>query len=406
MQKKAFTLVELIVVITILAVLSTIWFISLSGYSVTSRDTVRITDLKNIQNALNLVIIQDKSIPDGSDMVEITASWSHLFYQWTLSSQELWNIWIQSWGFDPLTWSGIIYARNNSKNKFQLGVFLENQESLAQSIWWVYADNSNKFFHVAGNKLWIILEEDTQWVPQIDIDIFQVTKNYSSYLDNWEILSWTWATLWRILPNGDCKRIYDSVSKVSWIYEIFSLSSVNGVKNVYCDFTYPQYIVSDELIQTWDFIDGQKINTEVPEWSVWNNTIIEMQSPMDSWYVLHQTGDGKSEYEIHLNVPLDCTEWKQITMRSWISRNAKSSQERISHNRLYDTQGSHYYLNNSAYPSVEIIDTKNINWRQWSLEQIQWITTRDISKMDWYLWFDSEVVQSDMFITWVRLWCH
>jgi len=42
---QAFTLVELIVVITILAILGTIGFISLQGYAVVARDTTRITIL-------------------------------------------------------------------------------------------------------------------------------------------------------------------------------------------------------------------------------------------------------------------------------------------------------------------------------------------------------------------------
>ncbi|MDP2090240.1 MAG: type II secretion system protein, partial [Candidatus Gracilibacteria bacterium] len=42
-NKKAFTLVELIVTIIILAILGTIVFISLQGYSQTARDSVRIS---------------------------------------------------------------------------------------------------------------------------------------------------------------------------------------------------------------------------------------------------------------------------------------------------------------------------------------------------------------------------
>lgn len=50
--KKAFTLVELIVVITILAVLGTIAFISLQGYSWDARNTKRTSDLGNIASAI------------------------------------------------------------------------------------------------------------------------------------------------------------------------------------------------------------------------------------------------------------------------------------------------------------------------------------------------------------------
>jgi len=47
--KSAFTLVELIVVITILAILGTIAFISLQGYSADARNSKRTSDLNNIK---------------------------------------------------------------------------------------------------------------------------------------------------------------------------------------------------------------------------------------------------------------------------------------------------------------------------------------------------------------------
>lgn len=52
--KNAFTLVELIVVITILAILGTIAFISLQGYSADARNSKRTSDVGNIQWAISL----------------------------------------------------------------------------------------------------------------------------------------------------------------------------------------------------------------------------------------------------------------------------------------------------------------------------------------------------------------
>ena len=54
MKKKAFTLVELIVVITILAILWTIAFISLSWYSKEARDSKRITDTSGLLSKINI----------------------------------------------------------------------------------------------------------------------------------------------------------------------------------------------------------------------------------------------------------------------------------------------------------------------------------------------------------------
>lgn len=53
-NKKAFTLVELIIVITILVILATIWFINFWNYWSQARDSLRKSDLKNIEKSINL----------------------------------------------------------------------------------------------------------------------------------------------------------------------------------------------------------------------------------------------------------------------------------------------------------------------------------------------------------------
>jgi prepilin-type N-terminal cleavage/methylation domain-containing protein len=67
MQKQGFTLVELIVVITILAVLGTIAFVSFQGYAVQARDSTRISDLTVMKKALELYKVQQDSYPSPSE---------------------------------------------------------------------------------------------------------------------------------------------------------------------------------------------------------------------------------------------------------------------------------------------------------------------------------------------------
>ena len=54
---KGFTLIELIVVITILAILGTIGFLSVGGYSSKARDSARIGDAAQISKSLDLSIV-------------------------------------------------------------------------------------------------------------------------------------------------------------------------------------------------------------------------------------------------------------------------------------------------------------------------------------------------------------
>jgi prepilin-type N-terminal cleavage/methylation domain-containing protein len=58
MKKKAFTLVELIIVIVIFVILATISFISISGYAATTRDVKRQSDIRELYK--KIVLEQEK----------------------------------------------------------------------------------------------------------------------------------------------------------------------------------------------------------------------------------------------------------------------------------------------------------------------------------------------------------
>lgn len=63
MNKKGFTLVELIVVITILAILWTVAYLSFSWYSKDARDTTRASDIKLIENSIVLSLTKRWVVP-------------------------------------------------------------------------------------------------------------------------------------------------------------------------------------------------------------------------------------------------------------------------------------------------------------------------------------------------------
>ena len=78
MKKKAFTLVELIVVITILAILWTISFISLSNYSKEARDSKRITDTSSLLSKINIEEVRWTNLSDlirGTKKVTLQILW-------------------------------------------------------------------------------------------------------------------------------------------------------------------------------------------------------------------------------------------------------------------------------------------------------------------------------------------
>ena len=87
-MKKAFTLVELIVVITILAILWTIAFISLQWYSREARDSKRIQDIRSLLTKLNVENVKGTPYRD-------MLSWWQIHYidiNWNAEEVYQWNI--------------------------------------------------------------------------------------------------------------------------------------------------------------------------------------------------------------------------------------------------------------------------------------------------------------------------
>jgi len=66
MNKKGFTLIELLVVIAIIGLLSTLAVVALGQARVKARDSKRLSDLKQIQTALELYYTDNSAYPAGS----------------------------------------------------------------------------------------------------------------------------------------------------------------------------------------------------------------------------------------------------------------------------------------------------------------------------------------------------
>ncbi len=134
-KNKWFTLVELIVVITILAILGTIAFLSFQWYASSARDSVRVSDMDSIAKWLTLYNIKTGSCPTPASSIELMASGAHIGYQWYMSSQIFSNInFSANSGTDPLDGKNYTYTVNQNATKFEILGLLENSESIAYDI--------------------------------------------------------------------------------------------------------------------------------------------------------------------------------------------------------------------------------------------------------------------------------
>ena len=84
-NKSGFTIVELAVVIFVIAILATITLVSYSGVQAKSRDTRRITDVENIEKAMELYYSDHQSYPTPTTTSSVINS------GWYSSGDSSWN---------------------------------------------------------------------------------------------------------------------------------------------------------------------------------------------------------------------------------------------------------------------------------------------------------------------------
>ena len=130
MNRKGFTLVELIVVITILAILWTIAFISLQWYAANARDSRRISDMGNIKKSLELFTLQTEKYPLPDNGETVTYSWEIVWTQWTLWDNVVEQLSrnLKKKPLDPITEEEYIYSTTENKWEYEVLAIYE---------WWI-----------------------------------------------------------------------------------------------------------------------------------------------------------------------------------------------------------------------------------------------------------------------------
>ncbi|MDD2871719.1 MAG: type II secretion system protein GspG [Candidatus Gracilibacteria bacterium] len=124
--KLGFTLVELIVVITILAILGTVAFISLQGYSENARDSTRISDISSMKSSLELYQLDAGKYPLPTQGVNITYSGAIVWNQGTFGETVFANVEkLNKIPTDPLTDKEYTYSVISTRNEYEISGVME-----------------------------------------------------------------------------------------------------------------------------------------------------------------------------------------------------------------------------------------------------------------------------------------
>ena len=126
MKKNAFTLVELIVTITILAILWTIAYVGFQNHLKGARDYVRITDVSTLNKSFELFYLSSSIYPDPDSYFNISYSWVVIWKQWELGpsvSQNLSSL--NKIPIDPLFATKYTYSVDANNQNYQVGWITE-----------------------------------------------------------------------------------------------------------------------------------------------------------------------------------------------------------------------------------------------------------------------------------------
>ena len=242
-----FTLVELIVVITIVGILSTIGFVSYSGYLVWARDSNRLGQLANITEALQVFATSKRlPLPDSPINIIVGDPDTIVAYQWNAGVNVIDALDYNNGWRDPKDKTPFVYMVTKDRKSFQMLAFMEETWSLTQ---WIipqaYAVNyEERFAKTYGSRLGILTSAST--VPGVfntpahlmngitSVDLVNTTDDYIAHISDLEKIEWKWSALRKASPVQSCKRIKQAgLGSNSTIYTINPSGA--GDIEVYCD---------------------------------------------------------------------------------------------------------------------------------------------------------------------------
>lgn len=259
---RAFTLVELIVVVTILAILATVWFASYTSHLSSVRDTTRINQLSLIRENLDLYR-RDKKLPLPDDYIEVKANGVVIWYQWYAWKSVLIDINIKEWWKDPMDKVYYTYYITKKKKNFQLLSYLEEEQAISKTkenirlriqnkVQAGDIDYENRYIKVTWDKLWILTQSWTNTpVQEINalisswyLDLWDTTQDYYAYFSDTKNISWSWTDLTILKPVSEIGELLNSCYKLlrnkatlknnNWEYLLMLWWEI---EKVYCDMT-------------------------------------------------------------------------------------------------------------------------------------------------------------------------
>ena len=231
-QKKAFTLIELAISISIIAILATSWFYSYISSLNDARDSDRKANMWLIKTSLNLYKLNRWSYPLPWNKFNITNSWIIVAIQWKLDENIILTT-IEKIPTDPLTESNYFYSVTTNRQEYQVALTLENWDFPIANLEWDYRSVSinvlpniiaayslsGATFEIGddngGNRNYFILD----WWLNLP---YSLISPYEPYYNWWDVdfLMSEWTT--KFWQNSDYKTCIEIQEAWKLIHEVWT----------------------------------------------------------------------------------------------------------------------------------------------------------------------------------------
>lgn len=412
---KAFTLVELIVVITILAILWTIAFISFQWYSKTSRDSVRISDMNNIEKAMELFYLDVNKYPEPSHSNGITYSWSIvLWYQWLFWDQTKNNLrYLDKLPVDPLSQKEYTYSVTNNKQEYELAWIRESEDFAYINLNNLYAWDNLAYTIIKWNYNWFLLKSSDFIfsIPSIingDMDFFDIKDilNNNTLIYNW----------YRNLPdnyknsdfNHNWEGDFDILNSTYLILYEWDINKLFLNNKEWSYFRY-NFIENWILSLTWTDISNNSVLSELLNLDLSKKSDIEIYANSILAWISSKTTPWKdfsswNGYDWTIDVAcLWASIWDVIYESTWTSNDTWLN---CSHDIAICTWDWTWYIINSCNVWAKSIDINNTDsyWLYFQYWRNKWFSFWDntqfstpidntlFNQLDdnyWFVWWPS-----------------
>ncbi len=226
-QKQAFTLIELVVAITILAILATVGFMWYSSYLPNARDTNRISQLEELSKWIQTYVTRHSDLPIPDNQIELRASGTVIAYQWEGWQNLLDTIWYNQDWIDPKDKVPFTYLVSANRKAYQLMAMLETRDDLSTTAFSFIGkvsavDYSKRYPKVFWDHLGILTNTDNLPINDITsikndwfLDVINTDDTYVAHISDTNTVTWTWKVLMPIALSminwknyKSCKALY------------------------------------------------------------------------------------------------------------------------------------------------------------------------------------------------------